>query len=320
MIEKLKEKMEEIYKANNTVIDPKKNLILVIIIAVCAFAVLGGIYFFTGDIKYLVIAVISMGSLVFYAVYAFFKEKRQDKRSEKDKQDFLSGAKYRQPEWKTAYYEYKENHPFETISEKGLVHDLKKRYRKHNWVCIRLGILLTVGSILILFIPMTEIKDKATAIWGILLGGVIFSVGLHGIISGPVQKFLKQQTDLTEIEKSYTKGKMLSFGDNGINIGSRYTVIYTHKCIYAIDNNSIQDMTRKMVRVKQYEDNLYSGQEYRYYVRVIYTAPDGKTKAINVRLDEFQCEMMIDEFNRRIYPERKYDSTTLEITENSVSV
>ena len=79
-------------------------------------------------------------------------------------------------------------------------------------------------------------------------------------------------------------------------------------------------MTRKMVRVKQYEDNLYSGQEYRYYVRVIYTAPDGKTKAINVRLDEFQCEMMIDEFNRRIYPERKYDSTTLEITENSVSV
>ena len=71
-----------------------------------------------------------------------------------------------------------------------------------------------------------------------------------------VKKFLKQQTDLTEIENSYTKGKMLSLGDNGINIGSSYIVIYTHKSIYAIDNNTVQDMTRKMVRVKQYEDNL----------------------------------------------------------------
>lgn len=320
MIEKLKKKVKQIYKANNTVIEPKKNLILVIITAVCVFVVLGGIYFFTGDIKYLVIAVISMIPLIFYAIFAFFKEKRQDKSSEKDKQEFLSGAKYRQQEWKTAYFQYKEKHSFETISKRGMVYDLKKRYRKHDFVCIRSGILLTIGSILIFFIPMTEIKDKAVAIFGILFGGVIFSIGVHGLTSGPVQKFLKQQADLTEIERSYAKGKLLSFGNNGINVGSSYTVIYTQKNVFAIDNNSIQDMTRKMVRVKQYEDNLYSGQEYRYYVSLIYKAPEGKTKAIDVRLDEFQCEMMIAEFNRRFYPERKYGSTALEITENSVSV
>ena len=320
MIEKLKKKVKEIYKANNTVIEPKKNLILVIITAVCVFVVLGGIYFFTGDIKYLVIAVISMIPLIFYAIYAFFKEKRQDKSSQKDKQEFLSGAKYRQQEWKTAYFQYKEKHSFETISKRGMVYDLKKRYRKHDFVCIRSGILLTIGSILIFFIPMTEIKDKAVAIFGILFGGVIFSIGVHGLTSGPVQKFLKQQANLTEIERSYAKGKLLSFGNNGINVGSSYTVIYTQKNVFAIDNNSIQDMTRKMVRVKQYEDNLYSGQEYRYYVSLIYKAPEGKTKAIDVRLDEFQCEMMIAEFNRRFYPERKYVSMALEITENSVSV
>ncbi len=320
MIEKLREKVEKIYKANNTVIESKKNLMLVIITAVCFFIVLVGVYFFTGDIKYIIVAFISMVPLIIYAVYSFFKEKRQDKSSEKDKQEFLSGAKYRQKEWKTAYFQYKEKHSFETISEKGMVHDLKKRYRKHDFVFIRLGILLIIGSVFIFFIQRTEIKDKAIAIFGIFFGIVILSVGVHGLISGPVQKFLKQQTNLTEIEKSYDKGKMLSFRNNGINLGSSYAVLYTNKCVYAIDYNSIQDMTRKMVRVKQYEDNLYSGQEYRYYLSLIYKAPEGKTKSIDIRLDEFQCEMMMAEFNRRFYSERKYAGTVLEKTENSVSV
>ncbi len=320
MIKKLREKAEEINKANNTVIEPKKNLVLVIVTAVCFFAVLVGIYFFTGDIKYIVVAVISMIPLIFYAIYSFFKEKRQNKSSEKDKQQFLSGAKYRQKEWKTAYLKYKETHNFETVSTKGMIHDLKKKYRKHDFVCIRFGILLTIGSVLILFIANTELKNKVIAIFGILFGVVIFSIGLNGLISGPVQQFQKQQTDLTEIERSYVKGKMLSFGNNGINIGSSYIVIYTQKNVFAIDNNSVQDMTRKMVRVKQYEDNLYSGQEYRYYVSLIYKASDGKIKTINVRLDEFQCEMMISEFNRRFYPEIKYESTTMETAENSVAI
>ena len=320
MIEKLKEKTKEIISANNTVIEPKKNLVLVIFTAVCVFAVFVGIYFFTRDIEDLVIAALSMIPLIIYAVYSFFKEKRQDISSEKDKHEFLSGAKYRQKEWKTAYFQYKEKHSFETISKKGMVYDLKKRYRKNNFWVMRLGLLFFIGSVLILFIPMTELKDKVGAFFGILLGGVLIAIGFNSFMGVAVQKFLKQQKDLTEIEKSYVKGKMLSFGDNGINIGSSYTVIYTNKFVYAIDNNSIQDMTRKMVRVKQYEDNLYSGQEYRYYISLIYTASDGMTKTISVRLDEFQCEMMMAEFNRRFYPEREYDSTALEIIENSVSV
>ena len=125
-----------------------------------------------------------------------------------------------------------------------MIYDLKKRYRKHDFVCIRFGILLTIGSVLILFIPMTELKHKVAAIFGILCGGVIFSIGLHGLISGPVQQFQKQQSDLSELERSYVKGKMLSFGNNGINIGSSYIVIYTQKKVFAIDNNSIQDLTR----------------------------------------------------------------------------
>ena len=279
MVKKLKQKTREIKNANNIVLEPKKNLMIEIVVAICLVVFLVTIYFFTGSWECLLCAVIAPTLMTVFSLHAFFKEKKQDKNSEIDKQKFLSGAKYRQNEWKNAYYQYKEKHTFETISKNGMKYDLKKRYRKKDFGYIRIGTLLIICSILIIFIPMTEVKDKAAAIFGILCGGVIFSIGLHGLTSGPVQSFLKQQANLTEIEKSYVKGKMLSFGNNGINLG----------------------------------------QEYKYYVSLIYTALDGKTETVDVRLDEFQCEMMIAEFNRHFYPGRKYDSITLEVTENAVS-
>ena len=92
MIEKLKDKIKRIISSDNTVIEPKKNLILIIITACIYFAVLLVIFFYTGDIKYLFVAVLSMIPLIIYAVYSFFKEKRHDKSSEKDKQEFVSPA------------------------------------------------------------------------------------------------------------------------------------------------------------------------------------------------------------------------------------
>ena len=319
MVKKLKQKTREIKNANNIVLEPKKNLMIEIVVAICLVVFLVTIYFFTGSWECLLCAVIAPTLMTVFSLHAFFKEKKQDKNSEIDKQKFLSGAKYRQNEWKNAYYQYKEKHTFETISKNGMKYDLKKRYRKKDFGYIRVGILLIIGSILILFIPMTEVKDKVAAIFGILCGGMIFSIGLHGLISGPVQKFLKQQANLTEIEKSYVKGKMLSFGNNGINLGNSYMIIYNSENVFAVENNNIRDMTRKMVRVKKYENSTYSGQEYRYYVSLIYKTSDGKTETIDVRLDEFQCEMMIAEFNRNFYPQREYGSTALEITENLVS-
>ena len=319
MVKKLKQKTREIKNANNIVLEPKKNLMIEIVVAICLVVFLVTIYFFTGSWECLLCAVIAPTLMTVFSLHAFFKEKKQDKNSEIDKQKFLSGAKYRQNEWKNAYYQYKEKHTFETISKNGMKYDLKKRYRKKDFGYIRIGTLLIICSILIIFIPMTEVKDKAAAIFGILCGGVIFSIGLHGLTSSPVQSFLKQQANLTEIEKSYVKGKMLSFGNNGINLGNSYTIIYNSEKVFAVDNHNIRDMTRKMVRVKKYENSTYSGQEYKYYVSLIYTALDGKTETVDVRLDEFQCEMMIAEFNRHFYPGRKYDSITLEVTENAVS-
>ena len=55
------------------------------------------------------------------------------------------------------YLVYKENHTFETISKNSMKYDLKRRYRKKDFGYIRIGIFFIIGSILILFIPMTEI-------------------------------------------------------------------------------------------------------------------------------------------------------------------
>ena len=319
MLKNLKQRTKEIKNANNTVVEPKKNLMIEIVAAICLAVFLVTIYFFTGSWEYLLCAIIAPIVMTVFSLHAFFKEKRQDEKSKIDKQKFLSGAKYRQSEWKNAYYQYKEKHTFETISKNSMKYDLKKRYRKKDFGYIRIGILLIISSVLILFIPMTEVKDKIAAIFGILCGGVIFSIGLHGLTSGLVQKFLKRQVNLTEIEKSYVKGKMLSFGDNGINLGNSYMIIYNSENVFAVDNNNIRDMTRKMVRVKKYENSTYSGQEYRYYVSLIYKTSDGKIETVDVRLDEFQCEMMVAEFNRHFYPDRKYGNTTLEVTENTVS-
>lgn len=319
MIEKLREKTNEIIKAKNTVIEPKKNLILMIVISVVLAAIFGTAYFFVHSWELLFIALVVPTALIFSSIYAFLKEKRQDRGAEKDKQEFLSGSKYRQKEWKRSYYDYREKHKFETVSPKGMIYDLKRRYRKNNLMFIRLGALFSAVSVFILFCPV-ELKDKAIAVFGIVFGAILISAGIYDSVAGPVQKFIKRQTDLSEVEKSYMKGRMLSFKDNGINFGSDYTVIYSVKRVIAIKSDNIRDITRKMLRVKKYEDSLYSGQEYRYYIIIFYTDDNGNAGFTEVQLDEFQCEMIITEFNRRFYPERLYNDITSELTDNSISV
>ena len=135
MVKKLKQKTREIKNANNTVLEPKKNLMIEIVVAICLVVFLVTIYFFTGSWECLLCAVIAPTLMTVFSLHAFFKEKKQDKNSEIDKQKFLSGAKYRQNEWKNAYYQYKEKHTFETISKNGMKYDLKKRlwiYQNRN--------------------------------------------------------------------------------------------------------------------------------------------------------------------------------------------
>ena len=324
MNNKLKEKFSEIQRMKNTnMLDSKKNLKIEIVFSVALAIILGAVYYFYRRWEILVCAILVPTAMTAFCIYAYFKEKRQDKSSGKDMQAFISGEKYRKKEWKTAYYEYKEKHSFEEISKKGMKHDLIKRYRTgNNRGLAEVGLLLFAGSIAAVFYPIKDFHF-GYSILGILFGGAFMSFGIYNYIGGPVRKFYKTADNIPEIEKSYNTGKMLSYKPNGlsssgINIGSAYTVIYNSNKVIAIENNAIEDMVRKMVRVKKYENSVYSGQEYNYYVSVIYRESDGRESHIDVRLDEFQCEMMITEFHRSFYPYRMYDNIVSEIKDDTI--
>ncbi len=323
MNNKLKEKITEIRHANNNVLEPKKNLTIEIVCGIALAVVLGIAYYFFRSWELLLCTILVPPVMIGFCIHAYFKEKRHDKSSEKDKQEFLNGAKYRQKEWKTAYYEYKEKHSFEEISKKGMKHDLIRRFRtSKNRGFAEAGLLILSISIAAIFYPIKGFY-LGYSILGILFGGFIMVWGIYSYIGGPVIKFYKTRSDLTEIEKSYNKGKMLSYkvngiNTNGINLGSGYMVIYNNNKVIAIENNAIEDMVKKMVRVKKYENNVYSGQEYNYYISVIYRELNGRESHIDVQLNEFQCEMMIAEFHRSFYPYRMYDSIVSETKDNTV--
>ncbi len=312
----MKDKLKN--KLKNNVLEPKKNLIIEIVSGVILAVVLIILYVYFRSWEILVCAILVPPLMVGFCIHAYLKEKCQDKSSEKDEQDFLSGAKYCQKEWKTAYYEYKEKHSFEVISSKGMKYDLKRRYRTMSGFGVFAWVLLMLFSIGVIFYPIKG-WYIGYSILGIFFGGYLAAWSIYNVIGGPVIKLYKTRTDLSEIEKSYMKGKMLSYQNNGINFGRGYTVVYNRDDVIPIDNNTIQAMTRKIVRVKNYENSVYSGQEYKYYVSVIYTNSDGNTASVDVQLDEFQCEMIIMEYNRIFYPERSYGNIIAEEIENSVS-
>lgn len=323
MNNKLKEKVNEIKQANNTVYESKKNLTIEIVCGVVLAVVLGIGYCFFRSWELLVCLILVPPAMIGFCINAYFKEKRHDKSSEKDKQEFLNGAKYREHEWKSAYYEYKEKHSFEEISKKGMKHDLMKRFRtSKNRGFAEAGLLMVSISIAAIFYPI-EGFYFGYSVLGVLFGSFIMVWGIYSYVGGPVKKFCKNRTDLAEIEKSYNKGKMLSYkvngiNTNGINFGSRYTVIYNNDKVIAIENNTIENMVRKMVRVKKYQNDVYTGQEYNYYVSIIYREQDGRRTHIDVQLNEFQCEMMITEFHKMFYDYNKHDNIVSETIDNEI--
>ena len=317
------EKINKIMRTNNSVPESKKNLKTEIICGVVLAIILVIAYCFFQSWELLVMLFLVPPAMIGYCVYAHFKEKRHDKSSEKDMQEFLSGARHRQKEWKAAYCEYREKHTFEKLSKKGMKHDLIRRFRtRDNRGLAEIGLILLLVSAAAIFYPI-EGYYLGYSLLGILFGGFIMYRGIYDCIGMPVIKFYKTRNDLDKIEKSYNSGKMLSFKDNGIsgngiNIGNDYTVIYNSNKVFAIENSAIVDMTRKMVRVKKFENDVYSGQEYKYYVSVIYRDLDGMESHIDVRLDEFQCEMMIAEFHRSYYAYRMNDNIVSETNYSTV--
>lgn len=65
--------------------------------------------------------------------------------------------------------------------------------------------------------------------------------------------------------------------------------------MYAIDYRLVEGISRKIVRMKKYEDGIYSSEEYQNYAVIHVRLPEsGKITDVEIELNEFQVQMVID--------------------------
>ncbi|MDE6666007.1 MAG: hypothetical protein K2K14_07495 [Ruminococcus sp.] len=273
---------------NNRKPDPVSTLISRIILSVIVVPII----YYLNDIPILVGIIVSAVMIVYF-IYAFLREKKSDKKSEKIKADFTDGTYFDSTEWREKYLNYVQNYQFEKISPKGMKADLQKRYRKMVSVIIVIfGIFMTFGTSCVW---LTDEPHKILmTILGILVGLFICYIGgIKNFSPEPIKKLCYGNYDFNAIENSYNNGKMMSHKKNGINIGHDYTLIYNEKNIYLIDNIDIQNVSRHIVRVKNYVNDIFDSDEYQHKLCI---------RADNceyfVELNEYQVEIAIDELSR----------------------
>ena len=291
--------LEEI---NRKELDPQTSLAGMLIVAGTVFVLMFVIYYFTQDIKYLVSAIIVGVLVTGNGLHSYFKEKKDDRKATEQKKSLVHNSKCKEAKWREEFYDYKANHTFETVSKKGMKHDLKKRYRtKDNFLLVKLGcVFIFFGIFLIIY--QTTPSNICIGIFGIVLGIICTVRGISILTAKPVREFYRRDCDFEMLEKSYRKGKMLSYKDNGINLGTTHIIVYNLNNIYAIDYRIIYDVVKKIVRVKKYNNSVaYAGDEYRYYVEIMVRMPSGSHGEIDVEFNEYQCEMVINEYRKTHY-------------------
>ena len=157
------------------------------------------------------------------------------------------------------------------------------------------GLFLIFGSCCI---PLhyAGIKEIITAVFGILIGIFIFyEHGFRNFIALPVRKLYQENYNIEAVEDSYNNGKMMFHKKNGINIGDKYTLIYSEKEIHVISNFSIQNITHNLTRVKTYVNSTFDSDEYQHKLCII------ADREYLVELNEYQVETAINELEKVCY-------------------
>ena len=78
-------------------------------------------------------------------------------------------------------------------------------------------------------------------------------------------------------------------------MGTSHIHAFTEKKVYAIDYKLVEGISRKIVRLKKYEDNIYSSEEYQHFAVIQVRLPQsGQIQNVEIELNEFQVQMAID--------------------------
>lgn len=302
----LKKKYQNFQNRQDNYILNQSPLTRLIMGVVCSCVICAVSLLFVEGIQGKVCAAIVPLLLFTYSVYSYIKEKKNDHEFAQKQTEYKTGEKYRSVDWGNEYTEYRMNVGFEQIKASSMKAELLRRFRQRELLVLGLLYLFfsVGGAFVVLFekdIGLTiSLIDKVVCIFGGLIGFFLALSSLSEFAGIPVIMFYeknKNAFDFTKMDNSFMKGKMLSYKKNGINLCYDYVVYYANGKVGAVEIKNIENVSRKVVRVKKYQDSLYAGDEYRYFAEFsIKSIPGQKTANFEIELKDVQVQMVLDYF------------------------
>ena len=281
--------------------EPKKKTALI-----CAVSIVVGLLFFgfgviMNDTAYMFSACIAIPAVIIWEVYSYFHEKKDDKKTLDHARSIMDNSYFNTLEWREKYIVYRMEHPFEKPQGKSMKSDLYARYRCRD--------ILLLGLVFLFFACFSVFyMFKSFAFWepiGTVICAAFAFTFLDDYTGRVVRKFLKRDIDYDKLERSYLSGRMMTYNKSGIIFGTTHIHVFTPTNIYAIDYRIADDITRKVVRVKEYDNSTYTGYRYSHYAVIHASIPvSGSATTVEVKLNEFQVQIAIDEFHRIKHPDK----------------
>lgn len=297
------------YKPLNT----KATAAAAVISAVIAFVYL---WFIDERPPSKIAAVLVIPAVLAFIFYGIIKEKKADRLAESERPGYEDGSIFSSAEWRQKYLEYVQSHGWDRIKGRDMLHDVCRRYHSsQSRILIFFGVFFLICS----FAGIAEREPELAALM-VIIGGAMLALGLISHLGMVFRRWLKNtDTDRQELEDSYMKGRLLVHKTGGINIGSRYILAFAEKSVRAFRPEQITDVHRKIVRLKKYDNSIYTGEEYQHFLVIDAAMPGSQMIRSETELNEFQVEMAMEELSRLV-PAAGYDegSDISEKTEDNI--
>ena len=232
--------------------------------------------------------------IIVYLIYAYCKESKADMKAQETKVQYMDGSYFESLEWHEKYVAYLNEHTFEKPKYQSMKQDLLKRFQRREYL-VKMILPLFLMFCTLCLIPLGRYY---MAIIGFCLFGFLFWLEFSLYIGMPVRKWLKGDIDYEGLEASYLKSQMLFYKTNALAFGTTHLHGFTEKKIYAIDYRLVEGISRKIVRLKKYEDGIYNTEEYKHFAVIHVRLPrSGDIYDVEIELNEFQVQMAIDKLS-----------------------
>lgn len=284
--------------------------LIVIILATILVSIAMGLFFFfvREDLVGTISAFIACPVVVVYLIYAYRKEKKADKNAILKDKSIKDGNYFDDPKWRADYCTYMNEHPFEKTKYSSMKNDLLARFRRREYV-----LYMLLMAFLMICACCLMMEEPLMGILGFLISGLIFYWQFSLFIGMPVRKWLKSDIDYNALESSYKHANFLFFKKNGFAFGQTHIHAFTEKEVYAIDYRLVDAISRKIVRLKKYEDSIYSSEEYQHFAVIHVQLPQsGRIYDVEIELNEFQVQMAIDNLGMYKIGEKRMENVAVE--------